>query len=80
MTNMKWFPVLLATGPGCLLPRIAGLGSGEQFQVTLPPEVSFVSGAFTPLANCRGNLVGHIWPVELLSHGVVHVKIAGVSC
>lgn len=52
---------------------------GEQFHATLLLEVSSVYGAFKAAADCRVNVVGHMWPLELASHSVILAKLDRVS-
>lgn len=41
-------------------------------------KASSVCSAFTAAADCLKNVVGHVQPVQLTSHSVVHATLAGM--
>lgn len=39
-----------------------------------------VSRALVTVPDCRVNFIGHVQPVDLACHGVVHGPLGGMSC
>lgn len=52
----------------------------DQLHVALSLESSMAQGGLTPVSDCRVDMVGHLWPVELKSRNVVHEALAAVPC
>lgn len=55
-----------------------GPADGVQLVIVLRLETGSVCSPVAAVADCRVDHIGHLWPVELTFHSVVHVTLAGV--
>lgn len=66
-------------GAKCPLRRVHSSVGQKRAQKTLAFESSSVYSAFMEVLDFRGDIIRHMWPVELTSHVSKHTQLARVA-